>query len=356
MKKVILAAAFLVCMAELFAYNPPYGGEDLYRLSNPELMSGAASAAGGPNFTIVPASITYNPALTAGEQRADINFSGTVFYNFDKIKIEGESSDKSVGGGFQAGMIVPTKWSVFSLTANALFADFYGMDLRKTLVFHAGLSKEVNEKLSVGANTYAGLYMGSGSDFSVGIDLGALYKMNSFSIFTNPRFGVSLLNIGKSADYETLGIDDKKDSSSYPSPFTPRVSFASTVFEVKKWAGSFSTDFAFPFFQNCVMDLGLGFEYNKFIRLSLGWQANIREIVEGNADGVNSISVGVSLKLGITSKKFSETNADWEKSEVTPSIATQTLYSGIQAVSFGARLDLGLKDTDAPEIILWNEE
>ena len=356
MKKIILTAAFLAGMAELFAYNPPYGGEDLYRLANPELMSGAASAAGGPNFTVVPASITYNPALTAGEQRADIDFSGTVFYNFDKIKIEGGSSDKTAGGGFQAGMIVPTKWSVFSLTANALFADFYGMDLRKTLVFHGGLSKEVNEKLSVGANAYAGLYMGSGSDFSVGIDLGALYKMNSFSIFTNPRFGVSFLNIGKSADYETLGIDDKKDSSSYPSPFTPRVSFASTVFEVKKWAGSFSTDFALPFFQNCVMDLGVGFEYNKFIRLSLGWQANIREIAEGKADGVNSISVGVSLKLGITSKKFSETNADWEKSEVTPSIATQTLYSGIQAVSFGARLDLGLKDTDAPEIILWNEE
>ena len=272
------------------------------------------------------------------------------------MKIEGESSDKTVGGGFEAGMIVPTKWFVFSLNANALFADFYGMDLRKTLVFHAGLSKEVNEKLSVGANAYSGLYMGSGSDFSIGIDLGALYKMDSFSIFTNPRFGISLLNIGKPVDYETLGIDNKKESSSYPSALTPRVSFASTVFEVKKWAGSFSTDLAFPFFQNCVMDLGIGFEYNKFVRLSLGWQANVREIAEGKADGVNSVSVGVSLKLGITSKKISETNADWEKSEVTPSVATQTLYSGIQAVSFGARLDLGLKDTDAPEIILWNEE
>lgn len=356
MKKVILAAFFLAGMAELFAYNPPYGGEDLCRLAHPELMSGAASAAGGPNFTIVPASITYNPALTAGVQRADIDFSGTVFYNFDKIKIEGESSDKTVGGGFQAGMIAPTKWSVVSLTANALFADFYGMDLRKTLVFHAGLAKEVNERLSVGANAYTGLYMGSGSDFSAGVDFGALYKMSSFGIFTNPRFGISLLNIGKPADYETLGIDEKKDSSSYPSMLTPRVSFASTVFEVKKWTGSFSTDFAFPFFQNCIMDLGVGFEYNKFVRLSLGWQANVREISEGKADGVNSVSVGVSLKLGITSKKFSETNSDWEKSELTPSVATQTLYSGIQAVSFGARLDLGLKDTDAPEIILWNEE
>ena len=56
-----------------------------------------------------------------------------VVGQFDKIKIEGESSDKTVGGGFQAGMIAPTKWSVISLTANALFADFYGMDLRKKI-------------------------------------------------------------------------------------------------------------------------------------------------------------------------------------------------------------------------------
>lgn len=356
MKRIILAAAFLAGMAELFAYNPPYGGEELYRLTHPELMSGAASAAGGPNFTIVPASITYNPALVAGEQRADIDFSGTVFYNFDKVKIEGESSDKTAGGGFQAGMIVPTKWSVFSLTANMLFADFYGMDLRKTLTFHGGAAKEVNETLSVGANVYTGLYMGSGSDFSAGIDLGALFKMDDFSIFTNPRLGFSLLNIGKTADYKTVGIDEKKESSAYPSMLTPRVGFASTVFDVRNWKGSFSTDLAFPVFQNCIMDLGFGFEYNKFVRLSFAWQSNLREIVEGKADGVSFISVGVSFKLGITSKRISETNADWEKSEVTPSVATQTLYSGIQAVSFGARLDLGLKDTDAPEIILWNEE
>ncbi|MGN0730245.1 hypothetical protein [Treponema sp.] len=356
MKKIILAAALAACAAGLFAYNPPYGGEDLFRLTHPELMSGAASATGGPLFTVVPASIAYNPALTAGVQRADIDFSGTVFINFDKIEIEGESSDKTAGGGFQAGMIIPTKWSVFSLTASGVYADFYGMNLRKTIVVHGGASKEVTDNLSLGANVYGGLYMGSGSDFSIGVDAGALYKLSSFSVFKNPRVGASLLNIGKPADYDTIGIDEKEDSSAYPSVLTPRVSFASNIFEARDWTGAFSTDFSFPFFQNCVMDLGLGFEYNNFIKLSVGWQANIREISEGKSDGVNCFSVGVSIRLGVTSKRISQTNADWEKSEVTPCLATQTLYSKIQAVSFGARIDLGLKDTEAPEIIVWDEE
>lgn len=344
-----------VCAAALFAYNPPYGGEELFRLTNPELMRGAASASGGPNFTVVPSSITYNPALSAGEQRVGMDLSGTVFFNHDKIRIEGEKSDKSVGGGFQAGMIIPTRWSVFSFTASALFADFYGMDVRKTAVVHAGASKELTDRLCVGANVYTGFYMGSGADFSVGADLGALYRMEDFSVFQSPRLGLSLLNMGKPASYDTLGIDGSSSSSAYPSIFTPRASFAATVFRAKKWTGGFSADAAFPAFQNCIVDLAVGFDYNSFVRLSAAWQANVREIIEGGSDGLCSISVGASFRIGITSKTISEKNADWERSEIVPAAAAQNLYSGIQAVSFGAKIDLGLKDTEAPEIYMWNE-
>lgn len=355
MKNMLACIVLCVCCAGLFAYNPPYGGEELFRLTNPELMRGAASAAGGPDFTVVPSSITYNPALSAGEQRVGIDLSGTAFFNNDKIRIEGAKSDKSVGGGFQAGMIIPTRWSVFSFTTSALFADFYGMDVRKTAIVHAGVAKELTDRLCVGGNIYTGFYMGSGADFSIGADLGALYKMEDFGIFQSPRLGFSLLNMGKPADYDTLGIDDDASSSPYPSIFTPRASFAATLFRAKKWTGGFSADAAFPAFQNCIADLGFGVDYNNFVRLSAAWQANIREIAEGGMDGLSSFSVGASFRIGITSKTISEKNADWERSEIVPAVATQSLYSGIQAVSFGAKLDLGLKDTEAPEIYMWNE-
>ncbi len=356
MKKILLALLISISASCLFAYNPPYGGEEIFRLTNPVLMSGAASASGGPNYTIVPSSITYNPALTASEQRIDLDVSGTLFFNLDKVDIEGADSDESIGGGFQVGMIIPTRWTVLTWTTSGLFSDFYGMDLRKTIISHVGASKELTENLSLGANAYLGFYTGSGSDFSVGADLGALYRLGDLGTLKSSRVGLAFLNLGKPADYDTIGIDEKKSSSSYPSIFTPRVSFAADFLEMQQWVGSFSTDLAFPAFQNCICDLGLGFDYNNTISLSLGAQANIREIAEGKMDGLSSFSLGVSIRLGITSKKMSEKNADWEQSEVIPSFATQYLYSGILATSFGCRLDLGLKDTEAPEIYVWNEE
>ena len=60
MKKIFaVVAAVAVSSASLFAYNPPFGGEELFRLTNPEMLSGSSSsAAGGPAFNVIPASIT----------------------------------------------------------------------------------------------------------------------------------------------------------------------------------------------------------------------------------------------------------------------------------------------------------
>ncbi len=352
MKKIMafLSALFLAC--EIFAYNPPFGGEEIFRLTSPELMRGADSATGGPDFTVIPASIVYNPALPAGEQRVDVDLSGTLFFNLDKIS----GSDDGFGGGFQAGLMIPTKWSVFSFTTSALFADFYGMNLRKTVIMHGGASKDVTENFFLGANVYTGFYMGSGSDFSVGVDLGALYKIGELGVLKSSRMGFSFLNLGKPADYEALGIDGTYGDSSYPGMFTPRISFAADFLEAGKSRFAFSTDFSFPSFQNFVADFALGFNYDNFLRISASWQANVREIAEGKADGISYFSLGASFRIGIRSKKISEKNADWEQSEFVPCVAVQNLYSGIQAVSLGARIDLGMRDTDAPEIYLWDEK
>ena len=43
----------------------------------------------------------------------------------------------------------------------------------------------------------------------------------------------------------------------------------------------------------------------------------------------------------------------WAQSEMTVSGAWKQLYKNINAVSVGATLNLGLEDTQAPEIILW---
>ena len=144
MKKIFaVVAAVAVSSASLFAYNPPFGGEELFRLTNPEMLSGSSSsAAGGPAFNVIPASITYNPALPAGSEILTFDVSGTLFANLDK-----EDGDKSAGGAFEIGVLYPTSWGTFTATFNSVISELYRMPLGKIHDFHAGAAKDINDWL-----------------------------------------------------------------------------------------------------------------------------------------------------------------------------------------------------------------
>ena len=342
MKKIFaVVAAVAVSSASLFAYNPPFGGEELFRLTNPEMLSGSSSsAAGGPAFNVIPASITYNPALPAGSEILTFDVSGTLFANLDK-----EDGDKSAGGAFEIGVLYPTSWGTFTATFNSVISELYRMPLGKIYDFHAGAAKDINDWLAVGLNVYYRNYAAIGdgdSDFAVGADLGAFAKVGDLGCFKDARLGASVLNIGKPADYPTMGLDRYEESSKYPSIFTPRVGFAATVVESGSWKAAVSADVSIPSFVNCISDVGVELDYGEALKLNLAWQLNIREFAEGK-DGICSCSFGVSYKFGINSGKHS----------MTPSLASQYLYGGLAAISGGARVDLGQKDTAGAEIQMW---
>ena len=82
----------------------------------------------------------------------------------------------------------------------------------------------------------------------------------------------------------------------------------------------------------------------------------MREVIENGKTGLLWPSVNLSFKFDFNSSKISMKNADWEKSEIVPSIAWQNLYNGIQAISFGANMYMGMADVTAREIFLWDEE
>ncbi len=379
MKRKILLFASFFCVAFAFAYNPPLGGEALLRITNPELLGGAASASGGPLSTVVPSSIAYNPALAVLEQRVDIDLSFTALFNTNKT----DENDSVFGTAFQAGTIIPTKWFVYSATLQGIFSSFDTMNLRNSLTVHGGIAKEINEKLAVGMNIYSGYYLGEGSDFTLGADLGLFYKFDDFKFtkktgsfinktgfFTKPRLGIAFLNLGKPiSGYNTNGLYADKLSSSYPGIVTPRISFAANLinpltknldvngnFKRSKFTSGFSFDLSFPTFQNVIADMALGFSYDNFINLNVGWQANLVEILAKQTSALSWPSVNLSFKFRFNSSKFIGDNADWAESEVVPVLAWQNLYNGIQAVSGEAKLNLGIQDEQPPEIILWDEK
>ena len=79
MKKILASAVAAFFASLVFAYNPPIAGENIYKLTNPTLLGGGASATGGPFGDVVVGSIAYNPALSAMEQRTAINASASFF-------------------------------------------------------------------------------------------------------------------------------------------------------------------------------------------------------------------------------------------------------------------------------------
>lgn len=350
MKKIILTFCMVAVSAVAFAYNPPFGGEELYRLTSPEMLSGqSSSASGGPDNIIVPSSIVFNPSLPAFTQRTDVDLSCTMLLNTDPV-----FRDDDIGFGFQVGTIVPTRVGVFSGTINGVFADFAKMHVKNVLTVHAGASKEITERIGVGANIYTGFYMGSDSDFTIGLDLGGIYRMDNLGFIKSPRVGFALLNCGKPASSsKVVGIDEDAVGKEYPGIFTPRVSLAGDLFKANKLKGSFSADGTIPTFQNFILDLAFSMTYDNRAAVTFGWQMNMRELIEGGDKGCVLPCVGLSLKLGLKSKKLSEKNADWENNEITPSLAWQGLYDGIHAISVGTHFDLGMIDTQAPEITLW---
>ncbi|MCH5295187.1 MAG: hypothetical protein J1F14_04730 [Treponema sp.] len=356
-KNLVLALAVTFAFANAFAYNPPFGGESIYRISNPELMSGAASASGGPEFTVVPGSIAFNPALTALEQRNVLSLNYTAMIDTKRAA----GSDAGYGQAFQLGLIVPSKWLVLTGVLQGTFTDFPRMDLGNSLSMRFGVSKEMTDRLSVGLNAYAGFYMGGSFDLTAGVDLGALYCFEDSWFLKSPRLGVSFLNLGKplTSYTDALGINGNASGVSYPSILTPRVSFAATFFKTGRLKGGFSADLSFPFFQNAVLDAALGFSYADMMVLSVSWEANTRELVAAAQRDVRTVSfpsIGLCFKFAINSSGISKANADWERSEIIPSFAWQNLHGGIQAFCAGARMNLGMSDTSAPEIILWDEE
>ncbi|MBO4319318.1 MAG: hypothetical protein J5857_02495 [Treponema sp.] len=347
MKKTALLAVFSLFTAALFAYNPPFGGENLYKLTNPTLITGGDSASGGPLFNVIPASISYNPAITATEQRTVLNLSGNIMFNTSDF-------GSSLGWGAQAGITIPTKWMVFSGTLNGVFSGDVGLSIGNSIIVHAGIAKEFLDNIYIGLNLYGGSYFSHGTDWSIGCDFGLLYKgEKSLGFLRDPRIGISVLNIGRSAgsEYEVIGIDGTSEGTVYPSVLTPRISLGATFLQTWGWKAGMSLDASFPACQNAVFDVAFAVSYNNLLEFNVGWQANVRELAAGGK--VNWPSIGLSCKIMLSSSKKNDT---WQQSELVPSAAWQNMYGEVQNISAGATLYLGQEDNEAPEIYLWDED
>lgn len=381
MKKIIgtILSAF-IAVSGLSAYNPPAGGQNVLRLSEPQLLTGANSVAGGAIFGVTPASIVNNPALTAWEQRAVLDLAGTVLLssNGDDSKFTGGK----LGSAFQGGILIPSRWCVASFLFQGVWSDFIDMPVGDSLNVTAGLAKDINDKVSVGTTFHFGYLFGSihKSDFMADLNIGAYYDYGDLGFLKDLRFGGSILNIGKiytkgyaeETDYswyvmrnaplnQQLYVYNKKtlnkllgECTMWPGFGTLRTGVAASLVKTDSLNLGVSLDVSYPFFQDLVVDTGIQFQVKDFLRLSASWEYDLQEYADDSKCLLPSI--GVSFKFIFNSKDGSYlTKKGWQQSEMTVSSAWKRLYDNIDALSAGAVLNLGLADTAAPEIKTWGE-
>ncbi|OJF76771.1 MAG: hypothetical protein BKP49_05455 [Treponema sp. CETP13] len=331
----------------LFAYNPPASGEVLYELSTPVSLASASSVAGGGLWNENTAQIVINPSLLATEQRMVGNIAYTALIN--------SNDEDSYGQSVYAGASIPTQYGVFTSSVQWAYIPLDSVYLGNSCTLRGAYSKDITDNLFVGA----GLYGGFGSDWSLGFDLGFLYNfgsLNKIPFLSDVRWGGSLTGIGKSYNPETTGYVDADDSTTgIPSMFTPRTGVAATVLNVNKVKMGLSADVSFPTFQNVIFDSGLQVEIADFLYVNGGWEFNLRETLHDVASYLPSVSV--SMKFGIASKDDSYlAEHGWSESEIVPTVAYRELTNDTQVFSSGVSMYLGLPDTAAPEITLWEEE
>lgn len=369
MKKIAgaLCTAILL-ISVVHAYNPPVGNESLFEYTSPAVLSGKLSVTGGGLFAAGPDSIIVNPALTAGEQRTALNAGYTFLYSGN------EDNEYPVGSAFQLGILIPFKLYIFSGLVDGNFASFDEMYLGNNLNFHAGLAKEITDKLDVGASLNGGINWGYGTDLSVAGNLGFNYAYGKLAFLQNFRFGASLLNLGKGYqnynNREQFGVaydaeavangEEPAALSMFPMFVTLKLGAAGTLYKNDVMDIGLALDFTTPCFQNFIADLNLQLALKNMLVLSLGEKFNLVETIKGHNNFVPGVSLSFKFDFNVKNgesgfNKYLERN-DWSQSELNISAGYKNLYGTVHAISAAADLNLGMQDTTAPVILISDEE
>jgi hypothetical protein len=345
-KRLSAVGITLAVAATLFAYNPPVGGENLFRFGHTDLTSQTASAAGGAIFSTTPQSIVINPALIAESQRVSVDIGCTGLFPT-------KDSGAKIGMGLQLGALFPTRWGVAAASLHAAFLNNSFPTLGDTLLARAAFARDVADNLYVGISLFGGVNGGWGSTWAAGVDLGVWYSFGAVGPLRDLRAGVALANLGKTFDTDIAGIKGG-DSESFPGRFTPRIGVASTFLDLNKFDAGFSFDVSVPFFQNFILDAGVQARFAEIVTVSLGWQFNATETIKDYASLFPSIGLSVKFKWNSSKSEFLSSKG-WDTSDITASGNWRQIYDGVQQISAGVTANFGLPDTDGPSISLWGE-
>lgn len=352
MKKLLtIMICMLVLSTGIFAYNPPVGAEDMCLLSSPEGLSGNLFTAGSISNASGADSILVNPALTAENQRVNLNAGYTFLFDSN------DQNESQIGSAFQTSILIPNKLFVFSGYLNGTFIPFNDeIYLGSSINLKAGLSKEITDKLNIGISVNGGFAWKYGVDWSLGFNCGFIYDFGKLGFLQDFRYGASILNLGK--NYETcnrFAIDNEHSVSPFPSIATIKLGAAASLFKNDLIDLGAALDFTIPAFQNFIVDMNLQFTLKQMLTLSVGEKINVRELANGHKNLIPSVGLFFKFSFDVKNNEYLASR-DWSESEMRVSAAYKNMYENVNAISAGVDIDLGMKDTTPPQISIMIDE
>lgn len=357
-KKFFITILLLITTIFLLsAYNPPLNGENMYELTSPTLLSGASSITGGGLKNVGPEHITLNPALLAGEQRWSLNLGYTALIG---TEVKDENGAITQAGGYgqamQLGIVFPSRFLVASFVAQGILAeDINNIQYGKNLAIRGAIAKDITDELYLGL----GVNGAFGADWALNADLGFWYnikKIKFLPFLKNASWAFSITGLGKPITTTAQGaVDPSAASTGYPSPFTPRLGVAGTLFSSNNFTAAMSLDASFPTFQNAIIGTGLQFLLFKVIHIQAGYEFNIREYMNTKVIPLPTAGLTFKFNFDAGSDNFMAKKG-WQQSEMLVSGGYENIDRNIHAVSGSATIYLGQKDTEAPVIQLWADD
>lgn len=337
LKNISTILLLMILIQSVYAYNPPVGGESVSAFLSPRQLGGNSSVAGNSEASPLPGELAVNPALAAAEQRIVVDAS------YDAII--GAGSDSGLGHALNFGALYPTRWAVFGGSFSFLNSPFDSLPLGTAATLRASISKDLTDRLWIGA----GLSGATGTGWGVYGDLGILYNLGTVGFMEDAKIGATLATLGRPFTPNSDGVTGGS-TTGYPSMVTPRVGFGATILKTQAVKMRATADISLPTAQNLVFDAGLQTVIKDFITINTGWNFNLIETINKSHNLLPSVGIGVLLKLDSPDKDSFLARNGWGQSDWSPTLAFKPLGNDIYAVGAGINMRLGVTDTEPPVI------
>lgn len=352
MKKSIIAfiLSFFV-LSSICAYNPPVNGEFFTELSSPRLLGNSSSSCGGPVFYCSPDSISVNPALPTSEQLVKINLAYTALASFSS------SESHHFGSAMQTGVIVPTKYFVFTGYLNGVLSPFDAMNLGNSMNLKLGLAKEITNNINFGIGLNSGVLWAENVDWNLSANLGILCHFDKLGFIKDFRYGLAINNLGKNFTNSGLlhPIDSINPVSMFPTICTVKTGVAGLLLSNDAVKLGFSFDVSTPLIQNFVFDGGLELGIKDTIFVTISDRFNLAEYTNNHIDIIPSIGINFKFSFRLDNNQLLK-DKGWEDILADGSVTYKQLYKDVNALSMGVDLSLGKKDVTPPVIQIFIDE